>query len=177
MIDYKLLAESQEFYEDRGFEVMETPWTVTKEISDATGAEHDNWTIKEKGKVLVASAEQGFLYLMNKGFLSDGYYQSISPCFRSDSFSWTHTKYFMKNELIKIGDTNLKNLINPALDFFRKIGLEEAEIKETSEGSDIVFRGIELGSYGKRKFKDLQWVFGTAIAEPRTSRVLKWATT
>ena len=42
MIDYKLLAESQEFYEDRGFEVIETPWTVTKEIHDATGAEHDN---------------------------------------------------------------------------------------------------------------------------------------
>ena len=32
---------------------------------------------------------------------------------------------------------------------------------------------IELGSYGTRKYKNIEWVFGTGLAEPRLSRVLK----
>lgn len=38
---------------------------------------------------------------------------------------------------------------------------------------DIVFRGIELGSYGIREHKYLKWVYGTGLAEPRFSNVLQ----
>ncbi len=38
---------------------------------------------------------------------------------------------------------------------------------------DLNYKGIELGSYGTRKYKDINWVFGTGLAEPRLSKVLK----
>jgi hypothetical protein len=33
--------------------------------------------------------------------------------------------------------------------------------------------GIELGSYGIREHDNLKWVFGTGLAEPRLSKVLR----
>lgn len=181
MINYQLLADSQKFYTAQGFQVIETPWTVTKEISDITRPKDcPDWTIKEKGKVLVASAEQGFLYLLNKGFLPAGKYQSIGPCFRNDHFTTTHTKYFMKNELIVVGENRKDKafeLAQLAKSYFHKIGLVKSDIKETAEGYDVIDRphsgrSTELGSYGVREHRDMIWLYGTALAEPRTSRLL-----
>lgn len=177
MIDYQLLADSRKFYEEKGFQIIETPWTVTKEISELTKPEDiQDWTISEKGKVLVGSAEQGFLYLMNKGFLPDGKYQSIGPCFRNDKFTTTHTKYFLKNELILVGEHRFEELANIAKSFFESIRLEPVLIN-TSEGLDIHQNNsknnpVEIGSYGHRSAMDMVWTYGTGLAEPRTSRLL-----
>lgn len=181
MIDYKLLTKSQEYYSSKGFQILETPWTVTEDIANITTPKNaDNWKIDSKDKVLVGSAEQGFLYLMNKGYLPKGKFQSIGPCFRSDSFSTTHTKYFVKNELIitdEVEEHVLKELVQICLSFFRSIGLKGASIKQTTEGLDIINNPhgsdmTELGSYGIRQHKDMKWIYGTGCPEPRTSRLL-----
>ena len=38
---------------------------------------------------------------------------------------------------------------------------------------DLVYRGIELGSYGIRRCSYLTWIYGTGVAEPRLSRALQ----
>jgi len=75
-------------------------------------------------KVLVASAEQSFLYLYLKGFLPKGSYQSTTPCFHYDNFDDLHTKYFIKNELIKTDMTTIVDLdyvVECALGFYKSI--------------------------------------------------------
>lgn len=54
MINYKNIQDSIEFYENRGFKRVESPWTVTKAISDITKPKFgpnetvSDFTIKEK---------------------------------------------------------------------------------------------------------------------------------
>jgi hypothetical protein len=38
---------------------------------------------------------------------------------------------------------------------------------------DIQYNGIELGSYGIRSCDFLEWIYGTAIAEPRLTLAIK----
>jgi len=163
MINYKILNDSIEYYEKAGFQRIETPWAITKAISDITkpkGA--GDFTIAEKNKVLVASAEQGFLYLYNKGFLPKGRWQSISPCFRDESFDLLHTKYFMKNELIitdNVCNEQLGFVVKCARDFFRKycLGLpilhpvsvgyvDDVLIVDTVNGKDVVVSDEDIMS-------------------------------
>jgi hypothetical protein len=179
VIDYSIIADSIEYYQKNDFKRIESPWTVTKAVSDITKPpECDEFTIKEKNKVLVASGEQSFLYLYLKGFLPAGRYQTVTPCFRNDSFDSLHTKYFVKNELIRTDITSVKTLhmmIDIARGFFEKYTPVEVVItgKDTY---DLVAEGIELGSYGIRECSFLKWIYGTGVAEPRLSGYLKgWA--
>lgn len=176
MINYSIISDSIKFYEDRGFKHIETPWTVTKEISDITNPkETTDFFISDKNKVLVASGEQSFLYLYNKGFLPKGMFQTITPCFRNDSFGPFHTKYFIKNELIKtdvVNNFELNNIIHIAKEFLSKY-LTPITIKRTHHDSyDLCYKDIELGSYGIRECEFLTWIYGTGVAEPRFSRVV-----
>jgi len=208
MIDYSIIQHSIEYYEQLGFKRIESPWTVSQAISDITKPkECGDFTIKEKNKVLVASGEQSFLSLINKGFLPPGMYQTVTPCFRDETFTPYHTKYFIKNELIITDDTSLTRLafiVASARNFFRQycLGKKDNEshvsddpdnisIIETTNGGntivndvnvtnrykfpsyDLVYRGIELGSYGIRRCEFLTWIYGTGVAEPRLSRVLQ----
>jgi len=184
MINYKNIQDSINFYEVRGFRRIESPWTVTKAISDITkpifgpGETFPDFTIKEKNKVLVASGEQSFLYLYNKGFLPKGQFQTTTPCFRDDAFDVFHTKYFLKNELIKtdkVDEDSLEYVMGVALDFFKsKLG-NDVRIQTIRAGKeyDISFDNIELGSYGIRSCEFLDWVYATGVAEPRLSRVME----
>jgi hypothetical protein len=45
------------------------------------------------------------------------------------------------------------------------------KIEKTKEGSDLTIDGIEIGSYGVRNHKNIIWVYGTGLAEPRFSKV------
>jgi hypothetical protein len=47
------------------------------------------------------------------------------------------------------------------------------KIVTTSDGYDIEYNGVEIGSYGIRKTSFLEWIYGTGLAEPRFSRSLK----
>lgn len=210
MINYGIIAQSVIHYADRGFERIESPWMISSPISNLTKpANAHDFTIAEKNKVLVASGEQSLLYLYNKGFLPKGQFQTITPCFRDETFTPYNTKYFIKNELMITDDVSpkrLEYLIQCARDFFREYCLlpktegwihspdepDDVLIIETTNGRnkivdridtspgafkwasyDLIYRGIELGSYGTRQCPYLTWIYGTGVAEPRLTRVMK----
>lgn len=178
MIDYSIINNSIDFYQSNGFQRIESPWMVSEAISNITKpSDRQNYivTYGTKTKTLVASAEQSFLYLYLKGFLPYGRLQSCTPCFRNETFDFLHTKYFIKNELIdtlNVNENSLKEIVNTALSFFQKY-LPESKVEKTKDGYDIVFNGMELGSYGIRKCDFLKWVYGTGVAEPRLSSIIK----
>lgn len=178
MINYQNIADSITFYEKLKYSHIESPWTVTKQVALITKPKFmeykPDFQILHNKKVLVASGEQSFLYLYLKGFLPKGTFQTVTPCFRYDEFDEYHTKYFIKNELINTNDaTNyeLDRMIEHALDFFSsKLDCKYLQVIENdSNGFDIQYKGIELGSYGIRSCKFLDWVYGTGCAEPRLS--------
>jgi hypothetical protein len=184
MINYETISDAIRHYEQCGFKRIEAPWTVTKEVSDITkpkGA-REFQLVHDNGKVLVASAEQSFLYLYLKGFLPKGKFQATTPCFRHENFDSLHTKYFIKTELIDtqvVNEESLHNMIHHAYMFFLdSLGLS----KDTPDllvdrtpvekhSYDIVYKGIELGSYGIRECDHLRWIYGTGVAEPRLTMV------
>jgi len=182
MIDYGIIDASIKHYEKCGYTRVETPWTVTKAVSDITRPpEAKEMSLKhEDGKVLVASGEQSFLYQYLKGFLPKGKFQTVTPCFRHDPFDSLHTKYFIKNELI-VTDFNpidaasvLESVVRDAFIFFKDFfpnylpEVQPLKIKETGlRQFDILFDNVELGSYGIRRCDFLTWVYGTGCAEPR----------
>jgi seryl-tRNA synthetase len=177
MIDYKLLSDSIAYYEGHGFARVESPWTVSEKIDNITRpADRIAFQLKHNDKCLVASGEQSFLYLYLKNFLPKGQFQTVTPCFRYEAFDFLHTKYFMKNELIKTNTVNkyaLEEIVDTASKFYQPLFVEPLEIINTDEGFDIEVCGKELGSYGIRSCEFLDWIYGTACAEPRTSSLIK----
>lgn len=182
MINYKFIQNSIDFYLKKGFQRVEVPWTVTKEISDITRPvdAKDFKLVHENGKVLVASAEQSFLYQYSKGFLPKGKFQAVTPCFRFENHDEIHKKYFIKNELIITDDVSketLHQLQKDALDYFSiYFDREQLRVVSTSgdhSSFDVCYdddsNWIELGSYGIRTCNFLEWIYGTATAEPRLS--------
>lgn len=187
MINYNILGASIEYYENHNYIRIEAPWMVTEEISNITKPDNCvNYFVPECKKVLVASGEQSFLYLANKGLLPPGKYQTTTPCFRNEPIDITHRKCFIKNELIQTNLVNYKELesmINLSLKFFEQyIPKEKLKVIKTDSSKsvtnyDIVAiinnKELELGSYGIRNHEILDWIYGTGCAEPRLSLVLK----
>ena len=194
MINYNLLAKAQKYYGENGYEFIEVPWMVSKECDEIT--KPNNMTpmiIEYNNKHLIASGEQGFLYLYMKGYLPNGKYQTITPCFRNEPFDVTHQKMFMKCELITFLDHNasreeIKKVLDKTKDdahkFFCSIAkypdwiseIKTHNIENTAKcrlyaNYDIEYEGFEIGSYGVREYNDMLWVYGTGLAEPRFSKV------
>lgn len=177
MVDYKLISDSIEHYNSEGFTRIETPWTVSAAIDNITRPEDKlPYELVHNGKRLVASGEQSFLYLMVKGYLPEGRYQTVTPCFRNEPYDTTHSKNFIKNELIitkDVDNTSVRlSVIDPALNFFNN-KLQGVELVGTEQGWDIMCNGVELGSYGIRSYEGMKWIYGTGCAEPRTSKLIK----
>jgi seryl-tRNA synthetase len=194
MINYQNLADSVEFYKERGYTSIEVPWTVTEYVDDITKpADRVHYQLMHNKKCLVASGEQGFLYLYLKDYLPKGKFQTITPCFRDEPYDLFHEKCFMKNELIitdEVNEENLKKIIADARDFFcGTIGCPPENVKVVEQHDtaghlsyDLNFtqyicssngfdtREVELGSYGIRKTEFLTWIYGTGCAEPRLSK-------
>lgn len=185
-INYKLLYQSQEYYlKHLGIKIIETPWVVPNNIMDITKPDvlknkEDYYSLKSAEKSLVASGEQSFLYMIINGYLTDGKYQTITPCFRHEQQKdFFHGKYFMKNELIYFGEKLVnENGLNEII-HFAKIYFEQfigSGVKTVSVGEnafDIVYEDVELGSYGIRTFNGISWIYGTGCAEPRLSRTIQ----
>lgn len=185
MINYSLLDKSISHYTEHGFKRIESPWAVSEYIIDLTldnPIRHKN-KLLHNNKCLVGSGEQSFLYLMLKDFLPRGKYQTITPCFRDEPFfDLTHTKYFMKNELINTENVSklyLIEIIDAALLFFRqyfeKVELIDNHSKTPSYVINVKIDNneYEIGSYGIRKTDWCEWIYGTGLAEPRFSTLLK----
>ena len=197
MIDYALIDRATRYYADRGYQRIETPWLVSKDIADLTKPLNASTYIvqkdtEQKQKVFVASGEQSFLYLINKGHMPRvGRYQTVTPCLRDDAWDTTHMKNFIKLELIEYSarSTDMDSLVlrehnklyvervvDIALSFFATLVDKTClEVVDTSAGYsvsyDINYNGIEIGSYGFRSCVFCDWVYATGIAEPRFSRL------
>jgi seryl-tRNA synthetase len=176
MIDYKLINDSIVYFETSGFKRIETPWLVTEAIDSITRPKNvEPFVVNAKNKNLIASGEQAFLYLYVKEYLPMGKFQTVTPCFRNDSFDFTHTKYFMKNELIQTDEvtkSNLEMMVEKALEFHQQNFVTKLHVETTQDGFDIMLDDYELGSYGIRECEFLKWIYGTACAEPRTSKLI-----
>lgn len=177
MIDYKLLDDSINYYESKGFQRIESPWTVSEQVDNITRpVERIPFKLRHNNKCLVASGEQSFLYLYLKNFIPKGQYQTITPCFRFEAFDFLHTKYFMKNELIKtdvVTENELNKVVDIAIKFYQPLFKNKLDVTKTDSGFDIEIDGKELGSYGIRSCEFLDWIYATACAEPRTSSLMK----
>lgn len=176
-INYNNIADSVNFYKSRRIQYIETPWTVSKDIAAITKPEDkkNDYEIVHNKKVLVASGEQSFLYLSLKGYIPNGIWQTVTPCFRDDLFDLTHVKYFMKNEIF-CNDMNitLDNIIETCLEFYNsKLDNKYIKVEQIANTYDINFvyknKIIELGSYGTRYHDLCSWHYATACAEPRLS--------
>ena len=102
-------------------------------------------------------------------------FQTTTACHRDDKIDYLHSEHFMKNELIKTDVVNkkeLKKMIDICLEFYQNY-IPMADVKKTTVGYDIVYRGYELGSYGIRENEFLSWIYGTGCAEPRLSKLTK----
>lgn len=179
MIDYSIIHNSIKYYEEFGFTRIETPWLVSDKIENITrpvGA--IAFEVNHNGKCLVSSGEQSFLYQYVKGFLPLGQYQTVTPCFRYEEFDFLHSKYFIKNELIKtdvVNEDELNRMVDIALKFYQKY-IPKAYVVKTDIGYDIEIGGYELGSYGIRNCEFLKWIYGTGVAEPRLTKLMTWLT-
>lgn len=176
MIDYNLINESILYYENNNFLRVEAPWTVSENVDNITKPKDKlSFQLKHNNKCLVASGEQSFLYLYLKNFLPKGQFQTITPCFRYEAFDFLHTKYFIKNELIKtdiVNSIELDKIVETCLKFYRQY-IPKCEVVKTDIGYDIEIEGKELGSYGIRSCEFLDWIYATGCAEPRTSSLIK----
>ena len=186
MISYRLLADAEDYYQAQGFEQIEVPWSVPKKHVEITAPERA--TLYPHGEnYLVASGEQSFVSLVNKGNLIPGKYMATTPCFRDDLDDGLHKPYFIKLELfdnLKPEMSNLLSIIEQCHNFFAYY-LPCKSIKVDPEPWDklaiacstydiVSLQGVELGSYGIREHPDVgSWVFATGCAEPRLSTVLE----
>lgn len=175
MINWSLFPIAINEYAKLGYTYIEAPWLVDEESIKATIPSFAKPLAVDSGtedNQLVGSAEQSFLYMALKNELPTGKYQALTPCFRDDAVDELHKKYFMKLELIIIGRTypsDTINVMNDARHVLSQFTKRAIVIEPTDDGLDLTLNGIEIGSYGKREYKNIKWVYGTGLAEPRFS--------
>lgn len=184
-IDWWLLGKAQDFYQRRGYQYVEVPWAVRPEITQVTIPHWvDPFSLTDLDLDLVGSAEQSFLQMMWDGRLLPGRYCAISPCFRREPhLDDLHQLHFMKLELIDFNPPDLDqaflDIVGDAHRFmgsYMQVKLRQIEDDESGPRRQYDLEslgGIELGSYGVRNAGRTYWVYGTGIAEPRFSYVLK----
>lgn len=163
-------------YADLGYSFVEAPWIVERKFSMATCPD-ERYLVPTSMGDLVGSAEQSFIQLDHRGELGRGRFMAITPCFRNEAADEWHKPYFVKIELYSNIDDRPDYLIESAVAVMLKmtdpIYYARFSIEETDDGQDILLDGIELGSYGVRKFDNVEWAYGTGLAEPRFSQVLR----
>lgn len=113
---------------------------------------------------------------------------SVSPCFRNDIEYYYHQQEFMKLELIYFSNYEIikeeiqyqiiKRFVLNFIIKKLKIKTSDIAILETKDNNsiyseDILINGIEYGSYGIRQFQGKYYIYGTGIALPRASKILK----
>jgi hypothetical protein len=175
-INWERLIESMAFYTSLGYKYRDLNWTVSKDVSEITKP-NDRKDYFVEDRAVVASGEQSFLELLKHGRIKQGKYHGITPCFRDETtIDYLHQRYFMKVELIDTKNTNhesLEDMIIIAKEYYSQyLGVELLECDGVFDLIDSKHK-IELGSYGLRQYDDIKWVFGTGVAEPRLSKILK----
>lgn len=175
LLDYRYIADAQEHYLKHDFTPIAIPWVIGIEAYTSTlpdRVEH----YATLGGFLVGSAEQSFIQMLLDGE-SLGRVQATSPCFRSEDHDELHSPYFFKlelfdNQLPMTGKSVLETL-DIAREFFER-HLPTLVTQESDTSWDIVAKhsGVELGSYGIRRYKNHEWIYGTGVALPRLQQVI-----
>lgn len=173
LLDYRLIADAQTYYQDCGYEPTAVPWVVEDEAYNLTKPA-EALPYRTLGGTLVASAEQSFYQLLLQGHRLERA-QAVTPCFRDEVHDQTHSPYFLKLELIQATDPSLEGLermISEAEVFFNRYGRVERE--QTDFGIDLVAAdtGLEVGSYGFRCVGTHAWIYGTGLALPRFTQAV-----
>jgi len=174
-INYANISRAQAFYRALNYWNIDTPWMVSEPAIRATLPPGTTPFEVGTGQFLVGSGEQGFIQMMIDGTLVPGTYQTTTPCFRDEPvITELNRQTFLKVELISYMPVDLEaayeRMFNSALACFFEISdIETFEALKTEDGYDIMYDGIELGSYGVRKMDHHVWIYGTGIAEPRLS--------
>lgn len=193
MIDYNRIQRSLDFYQEREYSRVESPWLVPSYIDNLTRPEGIlPMKIEGKDKHLVASGEQSLMSMIMSDGLPKGKYVTVTPCFRSEKYDHFHQKHFIKTELIvSCGSNNsdwiLEKVLTDAEEFFEsELKPHSIHLSRTSHLSkddnevvidlEIKVRNhiIELGSYGVRSKNGYTWVFGTGCAEPRLTKAIEF---
>lgn len=175
------LVDAIGHYKRCGYEYVEVPWAVSEQTAFMTmpkDATPIYWELNNERKILVGSAEQGFLEIRDT-LKPNQLYCSVSPCFRGEKSVQPGFRQltFMKVELFCL--TEDKNIMfimmRDALRFFYvKTRLEQLKTSNiNADQCDIELKGKEIGSYGVRKVKNVSWAYGTGLAEPRFTELMK----
>lgn len=189
-IDWERIARAMKHYTDYGYVRVEVPWAVSKEIAMLTCPYEERLSEVTDLGTLVGSSEQSFMQMRMNGELPFGRYVACTPCFRvMDGWTDIHQPYFMKVELWNDVDNDAvvdprspSSLIEDAIDFMNaeisynskdpsKLNLEVTEAFQLNQ--DVLVNGIEMGSYGYRRRGNLTWEYGTGLAEPRFSTLVR----
>ncbi|USN15477.1 hypothetical protein KIKIMORA_03350 [Brevundimonas phage vB_BpoS-Kikimora] len=178
-IDYAWLGQAIAFYKDAGYRYVEAPWAVSEE-SVAITCPKPEFTAKVEGLgALVGSSEQSFLHLDLSRQLGKGRFVACTPCFRlGDDYDALHFPTFMKVELYDntaTTDIGWKTMLADAYALAVRLGAPEdgLESEKTEEGFDLTLAGIEIGSFGWRRYQDHLWSYGTGLALPRFTQALE----
>lgn len=181
MINWSLFPAAINEYTKLGYSLIDVPWLVDKKSIEVTippGRKAYSLNLrKEKDKYLVGSAEQSFVYLALRNKLPLGKYMAMTPCFRDDEVDDLHQKYFMKLELIQFISSKINyhpnfhkgQMMRHARDVMSNFTKKSIVVQPTDDGTDLTINNIEIGSYGVRIYKNIQWIYGTGLAEPRFS--------
>jgi hypothetical protein len=190
LLDFQYLLEAKNFYEDRGWKYIETPWVVSAEAMNIT---RPAWVSALTQPTFVASGEQSFLELALQKRLKPGRWQTLTPCHRpqdGDAEDGIHFSQFYKLELmwykleqmpapadpiVVVTDVMDYCLSHWDLELLVKPITDEPRAEcETWSACDLEYDWVELGSYGNRSHKTVgHWVYGTGLAEPRFSDLLR----
>lgn len=180
-IDYQMLAEAVTYYKSLGYTQIEVPWIVDDDVSMVTCPHEDNAFKIGIYEHLVGSAEQGFIQLLKftPDLLEfDKFYFAVSPCFRNDVQDELHSHWFMKLELFlkrrpeSCHLFHYLHLMDAARRLFNKLINDKVTYylrHDHLKHDDIIYNGIELGSYGKRDYNGIDFLYGTGLALPRMS--------
>lgn len=193
VINYAHLAKAIEFYAAIGYEQIEVDWMIPHRICNATHNHHGGNFVtldrNDEERVLVGSAEQGFLHAVVEGRIKpERLYMSVSPCFRRGDIGPINQEWFVKLELsaISLKDKTLFKhfMMDDAFELFRVLGAERNRLSlyheedlDVAKNIDIVHwqdqnTPMELGSYGYREIEGLTDYnfllhYGTGLALPR----------
>lgn len=183
-MNWENIVEAISHYTARGYEYIEVPWVVSEKTTlmtmpkDATPIYCE---LMDERNVLVGSAEQGFLEI-RKSLKPNQLYCSMSPCFRGEKSVQPGFRQltFMKVELFSLTEDRnvVLNMLGDALSFFDakfKFGSRHnLKTKNINENQyDIDLRDKEIGSYGFRSVEGVSWAYGTGLAEPRFTELLR----
>ena len=177
-ISTKLIYDAIKTYEGLGYQMVDVPLVVDRDVSNHTKPEGVPELSHLGDKVYVASAEQSFIQLHKEGKLPRGKYMALTPCHRHERFlDEEHYLIFLKLELIVVGlwkKNPLFEMVDSCTWFFNRTLDHEVKMEGNFAFGemDLTCEGVELGSYGSRNMLDgTPYYYGTGIAEPRLSYV------